>query len=59
MSEGFSFGWYRPISSIARPSRLVRLSAMTIRYCGLRIMPSRLSLILTATGVVSPALERG
>src|SRR5690606_21426556 len=59
MREGFSLGWYSPISSIARPSRLVRASATTIRYCGLRIIPSRLSLILTATGVVSPASERG
>ncbi len=31
MSEGSAFGWYWPISSIARPSRLVRESATTIR----------------------------
>ncbi len=31
MSDGSSFGWYRPISSMARPSRLVRESATTTR----------------------------
>ena len=31
MSEGSSVGWYLPISSIARPSRLVRESATTMR----------------------------
>ena len=49
MNEGSSFGWYLPISSIARPSRLVRASATMIRYCAFRILPMRLSLILTAT----------
>ncbi len=54
MRLGSSFGWYLPISSIAFPSRLARASATTIRYWGVRIFPIRLSLILTATGVVSP-----
>ncbi len=31
MNEGSAFGWYLPISSMARPSRLVRASATTIR----------------------------
>ena len=31
MREGFCTGWYRPISSIARPSRRVRESATTMR----------------------------
>ena len=31
MTEGSSVGWYLPISSIARPSRLVRESATTMR----------------------------
>ncbi len=31
MSEGSWVGWYLPISSIARPSRLVRESATTMR----------------------------
>ena len=31
MSDGSSVGWYFPISSIARPSRLVRESATTTR----------------------------
>ena len=31
MNEGFSVGWYLPISSIKRPSRLVRESAPTMR----------------------------
>ena len=34
--------------SIDRPSRRVRASATITRYCGLRILPSRVSLILTA-----------
>src|SRR6201998_2952371 len=34
--------------SIARPSRRVRESAIAMRYCGLRILPSLLSLIFTA-----------
>ena len=52
-------GWYLPISSIARPSRLVRASATTMRYCGLRILPRRLSLIFTATGGSSPGCRTG
>src|SRR5256886_14121182 len=35
--------------SMARPSRLVRESATTMRYCGLRILPIRRSRIFTAT----------
>jgi hypothetical protein len=31
MKEGSSFGWYLPIVSMARPSRLVRASATTMR----------------------------
>lgn len=31
MREGFCTGWYRPISSMARPSRRVRESATTMR----------------------------
>ena len=31
MNEGSSFGWYLPIVSIDRPSRLVRLSLTTTR----------------------------
>ena len=31
MNEGSAFGWYLPISSMARPSLLVRASATTIR----------------------------
>ena len=31
MKLGSSFGWYLPISSITRPSRLVRESATTMR----------------------------
>src|SRR3954470_24123942 len=38
-----------PTYSMARPSRLVRESAMTMRYCGLRILPIRRSRIFTAT----------
>src|SRR4051794_24686434 len=34
---------------MARPSRRVRESATTIRYWGARILPRRISLILTAT----------
>ena len=30
MNDGSAFGWYLPISSIARPSRLVRASATMI-----------------------------
>src|SRR5512142_446158 len=49
ISEGSSLGWYTPMYSIARPSRLVRESATTMRYCGLRILPIRRSRIFTAT----------
>ena len=31
MKEGFSLGWYLPIVSMTRPSRLVRASATTMR----------------------------
>ena len=31
MTDGSFLGWYLPISSIARPSRLVRESATTMR----------------------------
>ncbi len=31
MNDGSFIGWYFPISSIARPSRLVRASATMIR----------------------------
>ena len=34
MRLGSSLGWYLPISSIARPSRFVRLSMTTTRYWG-------------------------
>src|SRR3984885_10559445 len=34
--------------SIARPSRRVRESGTAMRYCGLRILPNRVSLIFTA-----------
>src|SRR3954452_1712189 len=43
-----------PTYSIARPSRLVRESATTMRYCGLRILPIRRSRILTATVFFAP-----
>src|SRR6185312_4329159 len=36
------------MTSIARPSRRLRASATAMRYWGLRILPSRVSLILTA-----------
>src|ERR1700754_1088712 len=39
---------------MARPSRLVRESATTMRYCGLRILPIRRSRILTATVLFAP-----
>src|SRR6478752_2321521 len=54
MTLGSSFGWYRPMISMARPSRRVRASATAMRYWGLRILPSRVSLILTA--MVKPLL---
>src|SRR5262249_54004096 len=47
-------GWYLPIVSIALPLRRARESAMMIRYWGWRILPSRCSLILTATGGGTP-----
>src|SRR5699024_924873 len=50
MKLGFSLGRYSPMFSIPRPSRRVRASATMIRYCGLRILPRRVSLILTAMG---------
>src|SRR5699024_1106930 len=59
MSEGSSVGWYLPISSITRPSRLVRESATTTRKYGARILPKRLRRILTATVVDTPELVRG
>ena len=31
ITDGSFFGWYSPIVSIARPSRLVRASATTMR----------------------------
>src|SRR4051794_25282533 len=43
-----------PTYSIARPSRLVRASATTMRYCGLRIFPIRMSRIFTATVFFAP-----
>src|SRR5699024_10237123 len=39
--------------AMARPLRRVRESATITRYCGLRILPRRASLILTAIAVVS------
>src|SRR5690606_21346857 len=42
---------------MARPSRLARASAEMIRYCECRSFPRRLSLILTATGVVFSRLH--
>ena len=54
MKEGSSFGWYLPISSSTRPSRFLRESTTTMRYCGTRILPRRFKRILTATFVVSP-----
>jgi hypothetical protein len=53
MNEGSSVGWYLPISSMTRPSRLVRESATTMRYYGARILPRRLRRILTATFLLS------
>src|SRR4029079_9271114 len=38
----------RPMASIERPSRRVRAAGTAMRYWGLRILPSRVSLILTA-----------
>src|SRR4051794_34573307 len=54
MYEGSSLGWYLPISSITLPSRFLRESTMTMRYCGTRTLPRRFKRILTATAVVSP-----
>ena len=54
MREGSSFGWYLPISSSTLPSRFLRESTTTMRYCGTRILPRRFKRILTATFVVSP-----
>src|SRR6478672_1091100 len=44
------------MTSIARPSRRVRASATAMRYWGLRILPSRVSLILTAMMKRSPVV---
>ena len=54
MYDGSSLGWYLPISSITRPSRFLRESTMTMRYCGTRTLPRRFKRILTDTLVVSP-----
>src|SRR4051794_40254372 len=54
MYDGSSLGWYLPISSMTRPSRFLRESTTTMRYCGTRILPRRFKRILTATFVVSP-----
>src|SRR4051794_40794795 len=54
MYDGFSLGWYLPISSITLPSRFLRESTTTMRYCGTRTLPRRFKRILTATVVVSP-----
>src|SRR6476661_4939588 len=54
MYDGSSLGWYLPISSITLPSRFLRESTTTMRYCGTRILPRRFKRILTATFVVSP-----
>ena len=54
MYDGSSLGWYLPISSITLPSRFLRESTTTMRYCGTRILPRRFKRILTATCVVSP-----
>src|ERR1043165_9004165 len=42
------------MTSMERPSRRVRASATAMRYWGLRILPSRVSLILTAMVETSP-----
>src|SRR3954469_1195679 len=57
MKDGSSLGWYLPMVSIDRPSRLVRASATTLREYGARILPRRMSLILVAT-VCGVLLER-
>src|SRR4051812_46617656 len=44
------------MTSIERPSRRVRESATAMRYWGLRILPSRVSLILTAMTKRSPVV---
>ena len=54
MYDGSSLGWYLPISSMTRPSRFLRESTTTMRYCGTRTLPRRFKRILTATFVVSP-----
>ena len=54
MYDGSSLGWYLPISSITLPSRFLRESTTTMRYCGTRTLPRRFKRILTATFVVSP-----
>src|SRR4051812_43882186 len=59
MYDGSCFGWYLPISSITLPSRFLRESTTTMRYCGTRTLPKRFKRILTATGVVSPQMSCG
>src|SRR3954462_12672905 len=54
MYDGSSLGWYLPISSMTLPSRFLRESTTTMRYCGTRTLPRRFKRILTATVVVSP-----
>ena len=54
MYDGSSLGWYLPISSMTLPSRFLRESTTTMRYCGTRTLPRRFKRILTATFVVSP-----
>ena len=49
MYDGSSLGWYLPISSRTRPSRFLRESTTTMRYCGTRTLPRRFKRILTAT----------
>ena len=49
MSDGSSLGWYVPISSMTLPSRFLRESTTTMRYCGTRILPMRFKRILTDT----------
>src|SRR5436190_12539801 len=59
MYDGSSLGWYLPISSITLPSRFLRESTTTMRYCGTRTLPRRFKRILTATFVVSPQMSCG
>src|SRR4051794_3188442 len=59
MYDGSSFGWYLPISSMTLPSRFLRESTTTMRYCGTRTLPRRFKRILTDTAVVSPRMSCG